>query len=188
MLPKDKLEGLAATIAVAAVPSPESGASCGLLLAESVKLNVAVRVPVDSGLKWMVTVQLALAARLDPQVLLAIVKSAAFVPEIATLLRWIETEPPLVNVTDLGAPTLPSGTLAQLRLAGLTVAAAWHIGPLAEHTTTNVRSINDLRIFGLPVEAFAKEAAGTRNNCSIRHFMGTSFLPKKRTPLLWNRP
>ena len=49
MLPNAKLDGLAATIAVEAVPNPESGAFCGLLLAESVKLKVAVRVPVDSG-------------------------------------------------------------------------------------------------------------------------------------------
>jgi hypothetical protein len=175
MLPNAKLDGLAATIAVEAVPKPESGAFCGLLLAESVKLKVAVRVPVDSGLKWMVTVQLALAARLDPQVLLAIEKSAALVPAIATLLMVIEAEPPLVNVTDLGAPTLPSGTLAQLRLAGLTVAAARHSCPQAEHRTRSVASINGLRVFGLPVEAFREEAEGRRNNCIIRHSVGGSF-------------
>jgi hypothetical protein len=164
MLPNAKLDGLAATIAVEAVPNPESGAFCGLLLAESVKLKVAVRVPVDSGLKWMVTVQLALAARVDPQVLLAIEKSAALVPVIVTLLMLIETEPPFVNVTDFAALTLPSATFAQLRLEGLVVAAARHFDATMQYRTRTVTSINDLRIFGLPFEAFAEETAGTRNS------------------------
>lgn len=181
MLPNAKLDGLAATIAVEAVPKPESGTFCGLLLAESVKLKVAVRVPVATGLKWMVTVQLASAARLDPQVLLAIAKSAALVPAIATLLMVIEAEPPFVNVTDLGAPTLPSGTLAQLRLAGLTVAAARHFDPPAEHRARSVTNINDLdlRILVFPVEVFAEEAEGARNSCVIRHSMGGSFFTSK---------
>ena len=153
------------------------------MLAESVKLKVAVRVPVANGLKWMVVVQLALAARLDPQVLLAIVKSAALVPEIATLLMVIEAEPPLVNVTDFGAPTLPSGTLAQLRLDGLTVAAAWHFCPQVEHRTRSVTGINDLRIFAL-LEAFAEEASGAQNNRVIRRFMGNSFFTEERAQIL----
>ena len=59
MFPNAKLDGLAATIPIEAVPVPESATFCGLLLAESIKLKVAVRVPVDSGLKRIVTVQLA---------------------------------------------------------------------------------------------------------------------------------
>jgi hypothetical protein len=92
-------------------------------------------VPVDSGLKRIVTVQLAWAARLDPQVLLEIRKSAELVLVIATLLMVIETEPPFVNVTDFDAPTLPSETLAQLRLDGLAVALIVGLVPSPESAT-----------------------------------------------------
>ena len=54
-----RLDGLTVTLIVGVVPSPESATVCGLLLAESIKLKVAVRVPVASGLKRIVTVQLA---------------------------------------------------------------------------------------------------------------------------------
>ena len=105
-------------------------------------------------------------------------KSAELAPVIATLLMVIETSPLFVNVTDFAALTLPSETLAQLRLDGLTVAAARHFDPQMELRTRSVTSINDLRIFGLPFEAFAENAAGTPNNCVIRHFMGGSFFTK----------
>lgn len=101
-------------------------------------------------------------------------KSAALVPLSFTLLIVIATEAPFVSVTDFDAPTPPpTGTLAQLRLDGLAVAAARHFDPEIEHRTRSVTSINDLRI-----KVFAEEAAGTRNNCVIRHFMGGSFFTK----------
>jgi hypothetical protein len=56
-------------------------------------------------------------------------KSDAFVPVIVIPLIERETELPFVNVTVFAAPTLPSATLAQLRLVGLTVAAARHFDP-----------------------------------------------------------
>jgi hypothetical protein len=59
-------------IPVAAIPNPESATVCGLLVAVSVKLRVAVRVPVVVGEKTTVAVQVAEAARLVPQVLLDI--------------------------------------------------------------------------------------------------------------------
>src|ERR1700722_14001617 len=144
MFPNARLDGLAATILVAAVPKPERAIFCGLLLAESVMVKVAVRVPIAKGSKRIVTLQLAWAARLDPQVLLEILKSAALAPEIATPLIEIETASPFVNVTDFGAPTLPSGTLAQLTLDGLTVAAARHLDPEMRHETRSVPNISDL--------------------------------------------
>lgn len=173
MLPNVKLMGVAATVLIEAVPIPESTTLSGLLLAESIKLNVAVRVPVDNGLKRIVTVQLAWAPRRDAQVLLEIKKSAEWVPVIATLLMAIEAEPPLVNLTDLDAPTVPSETAAQLTLDGLAVAAARHFDPEIEPRIRSVIGINDLRI-----KVFAVEAAGTRNNCAIRQFMGGSFFTK----------
>jgi hypothetical protein len=118
-LPNARLAGLAVTLPVEAVPVPESATVCGLLLAVSVKLRVAVRAPVAAGLKEMVAVQLANAARLAPHVLLEIVKSAALLPVIVMLLTVIAAGPLFVNVADFGAPVCPSDTLTQLILDGL---------------------------------------------------------------------
>jgi len=172
------VEGLAATFPAAAVPNPESGTFCGLLLAELVIVRVAVRVPAADGLKRIATLQLALAAKPDPQVLLEIMKSAAFVPVSATPLIEIETELSFVNVTDFAAPTFPSETLAQARLVGLTVAASRHFDPDMRHRTRSVPNVIDLRIFGLLVEGLAEEAAGAGNSCAIRRFMDVSLLRK----------
>jgi hypothetical protein len=129
MLPKARLEGLAAIVPAAVVPNPERVTFCGLLLAESVMTKVAVRVPVPKGLKRIATLQLALGDRSDPQVLLEMRKSDAFVPVIVIPLIERDTELLFVNVMVFAAPTLPSATLAQLRLVGLTVAAARHFDP-----------------------------------------------------------
>ena len=97
LAPQARLDGLAVMVpfTVVVVPVPDSGTVWGLLLAESVKLSVAVRLPVAEGLNRIVAVQLAEAARLEPHVLLEIVKSAAFVPVMAMLLMVIESEVPL---------------------------------------------------------------------------------------------
>jgi hypothetical protein len=105
-------------------------------------------------------------------------KSAALAPVNATPLIEIETEPPFANVTDFDPPTLPSATLAQARLDGLTVAALRNLDPQTRHRTRSIAKNNDLRIFGFLFETFADEAAGARNNCAVRHFMGGSFLRK----------
>jgi hypothetical protein len=54
---------------VEAVAVPASATVCGLLLAPSLKLKVAVRLPVVTGAKYTFTVQLEEAATLVPQVL-----------------------------------------------------------------------------------------------------------------------
>jgi hypothetical protein len=153
MFPNARVEGLAATILVAAIPNPERAIFCGLLLAESVIVKVAVRVPVANGWKRIVTLQLALAARLDPQVLLKMMKSTALAPVSVTPLIEIEAELAFVNVTAFGAPPVPIATLAQLRLVGLTVAAAKHFDAETKERTRRVPNISDLRIFGFLVEA-----------------------------------
>lgn len=66
MLPKSKFPGEAATLPVD-VPKPERATCCGLFDAVSVTARVAVRVPPAVGLKRTVTVQLAVAARLELQ-------------------------------------------------------------------------------------------------------------------------
>ena len=68
-LPNDKVVGARVTLPDdPPVPTPESATCCGLLPALSVKLRVAVRVPETVGLNRIVTVQLAEAARVEPQV------------------------------------------------------------------------------------------------------------------------
>ena len=94
------------------------------MLAESVKLKVAVRVPVAEGLNRIVAEQLADAARLVPQVLLEIVKSAALVPVIATLLMVIEAAVPLRSDADNDELLEPTATLPNARLVGLTLTVA----------------------------------------------------------------
>ena len=65
-------DGLNGEMVRPAVPVPESATVWGLLVAESLKFKVAVRVPVAVGEKTIVAVQAAEAARLVPHVLLEI--------------------------------------------------------------------------------------------------------------------
>ena len=162
-------------VPAAEVPNPESATVCGLLLAESAIVKAAVRVPVDNGLKRTATLQVALAARLDPQVLLEMMKSAALAPVIAMPLMEIETEPPLVSVTVFAAPTLPTATLAQLRLEGLTVAAAWHFDPEIRKGIRSAPNIATLKVLSFFTESLAEREAGTRDDGIIRRSMGISF-------------
>ena len=84
----------------------------------SVKLSIAVRAPAAVGLNTIAAVQLADATRLVPHVLLDTVKSAAFVPVMATLLMVMDTEPPLDKVAVCDALLAPIVVLAKVRLAG----------------------------------------------------------------------
>ncbi len=68
-----------------AVPVPERLAVCGLFVALSVTVKVAVRVPEVAGVKVTLMVQLAPAARLVPQLLLC-AKLLLFVPLRAMLV------------------------------------------------------------------------------------------------------
>jgi len=65
----------------------------------SLKLRVAVRVPLTVGAKMMFAVQLAETARLDPHVLELIRKSCGFVPLNVMLLIVRVAVPLFVNVT-----------------------------------------------------------------------------------------
>ena len=107
------------------VPSPETAICCGLPLALSVKLRVAVRVPDAVGLKMMFAVQLAEAARLAPHVLLKTAKSPAFVPVNAMLLMVMAAVPLLVSVATFWPPALPTATLPQVIELGDAVAAPY---------------------------------------------------------------
>ena len=108
---KVRLVGVTVTADVDVEPVPESDAVCGLLPAVSEIVKVAVRAPVVVGLNTTVTVQLAEAARLAPQLLAEILKSPAFVPVIDTLLIVIEDAPLFFNVVDCGVLVVPTFTV-----------------------------------------------------------------------------
>lgn len=70
--PNEREVGLIVTVPPVPVPVPDKDTVCGVFVAESLKLRVAVRVPVVVGANATLAVQLAVAARLVPQVLLDI--------------------------------------------------------------------------------------------------------------------
>jgi hypothetical protein len=102
----------------ATLADPDRDAVCGLLPAESVNTRLAVRVPATDGVKVMVTEQLDEAIKVDPQVLLEIAKSDAFVPVMAILLMEMADVPVLLNVTDFGELVEPIATFANVTLVG----------------------------------------------------------------------
>ncbi len=104
---------------VVAAPVPVSATVCGLFVAESVKLSVAVRAPDAVGLKTTEAEQLAAAARLAPQLLVGILKSPAFVPVIATLLIVIDAPVPFASVDDIAELLDPTLTLPNESEVGL---------------------------------------------------------------------
>lgn len=83
----------------AGLPVPESATICGLLLAVSDTVRVAVRDPPAPGLKSRATLQVPDAARLDPQVLLEMRKSPGSAPVTAMLLMVMDEPVPLVSTS-----------------------------------------------------------------------------------------
>ena len=82
----------------AVVPVPVTLVVWGLLLALSVTLRVAVRVPAAVGVKVTLIVQLPPAGTLAPQVLVGIAKSPLFVPVTAMLVMLNAVLPGLESV------------------------------------------------------------------------------------------
>jgi len=68
----------------------------------------------------MLTVQLAEPARLVPQVLAEIAKSAALAPVMEMLLMLTAAAPPLLSVTGWAGLTAPTLAPANVRLGGAT--------------------------------------------------------------------
>lgn len=92
-------------------PVPDSEAVCGLLLEVSETVNVAESAPDVVGLNTTVTVQLAAAARLAPQVLDEMLKFPGFVPVNATFLIVIEDALPFFKVAVCGVLVEPTITV-----------------------------------------------------------------------------
>ena len=94
--------------AVGTAPVPVKLTDCGLFVALSVKVNVAVRLPAVVGVNVTLTVQLAFTASEVPHVSLGIAKSPGSVPPICTLLMVKAALPPLVRVTPCAALVVPT--------------------------------------------------------------------------------
>lgn len=108
--PKERVLG--DNVTVAAMPVPLRDAVCGLPLALSAMLTVAVRVPVAVGLKVTLTWQLPPATTLL-QVLVC-KKSVLFVPVMLMLVTVSPAPPALVSVMveiELDDPTIWSGNV-----------------------------------------------------------------------------
>jgi hypothetical protein len=90
---------------------------CGLPAALSVRVRAAVKDPLAAGVNVTLTVQLAPAATLDPQLLVS-AKSLGFVPVIAMLVMLKAALPVLFRVTGWAALVVPAVWLAKERLAG----------------------------------------------------------------------
>ena len=121
--------------------------------AVSETVRVAARAPDVVGLNATVTVQLADAARLAPQVLAEMVKSPEFVPVMDTLLIVIEVVPPFFRVAVCDALVEPTVTVPYARLVGLNVTAPVVLAPVPERETV-------CGLFGA-VSAKFREAART---------------------------
>lgn len=84
----------------------------------SVKVRLALKLPVEPGSNVTAAVQLAPAARPPVQFLVVNVKSEGFAPPLLTPVNVIEVAPVLVMVTLCGLLLLPSCTVPKLRLLG----------------------------------------------------------------------
>ena len=98
---------------VAATAVPVSDTACGLEAALSVSVIPPVNVPEAVGVNVTEIVQLALAARLDPQLLVS-----AKLPEAARLLIEREAVPVFFKVTLCAALVVATVWLANVRLVG----------------------------------------------------------------------
>jgi hypothetical protein len=119
---REKVRLAGATLAFSMAPIPESATVCGLLLASSVKVRLAVRAPSADGVNAMLTVQLAAGARDAPQVLLEVAKSPEFGPVNVTLLMEIAEAPLFCNVAVWMAEVAPRLMMPKEREDGLAVA------------------------------------------------------------------
>jgi hypothetical protein len=107
--------------ATAATAVPDSAMVCLPPVALSITVSVAVSVPAETGLNVTDIVQLAAAASVRPQVVV-FVKEVAFVPEKAMLLMVIAALPVFVSVAVCAALDEPTVVLANVRVAGVSVA------------------------------------------------------------------
>src|SRR5947207_6842166 len=101
---------------------PESDTVCEP--AASLKVRVALRAPAAVGWKVTLTLQLDPAARFAPgQELLESWKSPALAPLVAAEFTWTFAVVPLVSVTTVAGPEVPTFWFQRVTLEGLAVTA-----------------------------------------------------------------
>lgn len=110
-----------AEVAVVEPPVPESATES--MAEPSLMVQVAERAPEAVGLKTRFAVQLADAARVEPQVVEEMAKSPALVPEMAEPLSVTELDVLLVMVTGCALLVPPTLMLPKLKLDGEAVTA-----------------------------------------------------------------
>src|SRR5579872_320662 len=121
-LPKLRLVGLRLTAGASTLPVPLSARFCGLSGALSVKVTLALFVPVAPGVKVTLMVQDAPLLSVLGQ-LLVCAKSPAFVPLRAILLIFKGALPLFLSVTVCGALVVPTTWLPKLKLPGFKLTA-----------------------------------------------------------------
>ena len=110
-------------------PVPVSETVCGLLFALSVTESVRSRVPVVEGVKVTLIVQLAFAAKVEPQS--SVSAKLALTPILAMSSVPL---PLLLNVTDWAGLVVPTSSPTKVKLVGDKVALG---GELTALTVTN---------------------------------------------------
>src|ERR1700732_2071937 len=99
--------------------------------ASSVILSAAVRAPGLFGANRVLTIQDWPEARAEPQVLLAMEKSAAFAPSREMPVIFIAELPPLLIVSICSSLVVPTGTMPKLEVAGEIRTSVLHADKLA---------------------------------------------------------
>ena len=106
------------------LPTPLRLTDCGLPVALSAKVRLALRVPLTAGVKVTPTTQAPLGATVAPaQVSLLIAKSLGFAPPIVTVETVRFAAPLLVTVSVCAALGAPTSWLPKSRLAAESVKA-----------------------------------------------------------------
>lgn len=163
---------MVSVVVLAAIPVPLRATVCGLLLAVSVKVNVAVRTPMAVGVKIRSTEQAV--CRLEVrQALILMAKSAGSAPDRLTLEIEIGEPALFVSVTDSIPLAEPTATLPKFRLVGFTLAdPLTALPPVPESGTLSAVELlltvmlqvaeNDPMVAGLNVIEAAQLAAAVR--------------------------
>jgi hypothetical protein len=133
-----KAKAFALRLAVGLVPVPVRVTVCGLPVALSEMVTVAVRLPTAAGVKITLIVQLPCTASELPQVDVS-GKSEALAPVTAMLLKFKVALPLLVMVTVWAAALVPTDWLPKVRM-------------LAERPTAADKPVPvKFTVWGLPV-------------------------------------
>ena len=116
-------------------PVPERDTVCGLLVAVSVNVRAAARVPEAEGANTIPTEHVPFGEILVPQVLLEMEKSLEFVPVITMLLMETSVLPPLYKEADCDGLLEPTVTVANESVEGLAVSVLVGDVPVPESVT-----------------------------------------------------